>query len=209
MPGLIGVGGNSAWATVVPHAMVSVPTVVIDDYVLLRGIGRVDVMKIDIEGSELRALGGAAALIARDHPDIVLESNAFTCGNNGFSYCDLLRRIREFGYTVYRIQRGHLCPWSEDAVQEVICVDYLATTKDPAGIGTRSGRKIAAMTNAETVEGILSAERHDELSRQHVLAVADRLPAASVADPQVQAALQEWSPLASGPMFEVLRVGTA
>jgi len=202
---------------------VSVPAVPIDDYVRLRGISRVDVMKIDIEGSEMRALAGAAGLIARDHPDIIVESNALTCGANGYSYRDLLRRLRDFGYTVYWLHRtppsaagmnagqsqpDRLCPWPEDAVQEVVYIDYLATTKDPASVEKRSGRKIATMTDAETVAGILSAARYDRYWRMHVLAVADRLPKAVAANPRVKEVLREWAPLASDPSFEALRVGT-
>jgi FkbM family methyltransferase len=208
-PGLIGAGGSSAWGSVVAKATLSVPTVVVDDYVRLRGIDRVDVMKIDIEGSELRALTGAAQLIARDHPDIVLESNSVTCGANRFSYRDLLRRVREFGYATYRIQGNRLCPWPDDAVQEVVYADYLATVKDPAIVAMRSGRELVGMTDQETVESILSAAQYDQFWRQHVLAVADRLPRAAMADPRAQAALREWAPLASGPAFEALRVGTA
>ena len=208
-PGLVGVIGSSAWGVVVAEATLSVPTVVIDDYVRLRGITSVNVMKIDIEGSEQRALAGAAALIARDHPDIIIECNSVTCGNSGYSYRDLLRRIRDFGYTVYRIQADHLCPWPEAAVQELVYADYLATVKDAATIAARSGRNIVAMTDAETIAGIVSAAQYDDAWRMHVLAVADRLPGAALADQRVQALLYEWAPLASNPAMAALRDGTA
>ncbi len=208
-PGLVGVIGSSAWGVVVAEATLSVPTVVIDDYVRVRGITRVDVMKVDIEGSEQRALAGAAGLIARDHPDIVLECNSVTCGNSGYSYRDLLRGIRDVGYTVYRIQADHLCPWPEAAVQEVVYADYLATVKDAPTITARARRNIAVMTDAETIAGVLSAARYDEMWHMHVLAVADGLPKAVVADPQVRALLAEWAPLASRPAMATLRTGTA
>ena len=221
-PGLVGVGGGSAWGHVVSEAIVLVPTLPIDDYVRLRGISRVDVMKIDIEGSEMRALAGAAGLIARDHPDIIVESNSLTCGANGYSYRDLLRRLRDFGYTVYRLHRtppsaagagqpsqpDRLCPWPEDSVQEVVYIDYLATTKDPASVEKRSGWKIAAMTDAETVAGVLSAALYDRYWRMHVLAVAGRLPKTVAGNSGVKEALREWAPLASDASFDALRIGT-
>ena len=111
-PGFAGVGGVSAWGMVTADALVSGPsTVVLDDYVRQQDVGRVDVIKIDIEGSEQKALIGAASLLGRDHPDIVIEINSATCGAFGMSYRDLFRLLLGHGYHLYRILPYSLAPW--------------------------------------------------------------------------------------------------
>lgn len=53
-----------------------VETVTIDDWVRTRHLARVDVVKIDIEGSELSALSGARETLSRFAPDLLIECNA-------------------------------------------------------------------------------------------------------------------------------------
>lgn len=90
LPGAIGFGGFSAWGTVLSESPMAMATLRIDDYVSQHQVKRVDLMKIDIEGSEQRALKGAIQLLDRDSPDIIIKSNAVTCGNQGYSYKELL-----------------------------------------------------------------------------------------------------------------------
>jgi len=47
--------------------------VTIDGFCAERGITRVDFIRMDIEGAELRALHGAAEVLDRDHPHVLLE----------------------------------------------------------------------------------------------------------------------------------------
>lgn len=49
------------------------PVVTLDAYCREAGLGRVDFIRMDIEGAEQRALEGAAGLIDRDHPHVLLE----------------------------------------------------------------------------------------------------------------------------------------
>lgn len=50
-----------------------VPCIPLDDS--LRHISRVDLIKMDIEGSELRALRGGAGVLTRFRPDLIIEIN--------------------------------------------------------------------------------------------------------------------------------------
>ncbi len=52
-----------------------VPVTRLDDWVDRRGLDRVDVIKMDIEGAELRALAGAQKTLGRFHPFLVVECN--------------------------------------------------------------------------------------------------------------------------------------
>ncbi len=108
-PGAVGFAGYSAWGTVYGDTCTYVATLTLDDYVRSRQLARVDVMKIDIEGSEKQALRGAAQLLERDHPDIVIECNVLACGNNGYSYQELLALLAQRGYRFYRLHAGPMC----------------------------------------------------------------------------------------------------
>src|SRR5262249_32474127 len=46
---------------------VKVPLITLDDYLASQGLGKVDVMKMDIEGAELKALRGSPRLLSGDH----------------------------------------------------------------------------------------------------------------------------------------------
>ncbi|MGD1075943.1 MAG: FkbM family methyltransferase [Thermodesulfovibrionales bacterium] len=52
---------------------VIVPTVSLDTFVKESGISRVDLLKIDVEGSEDRVLAGARNILKRDKPSIICE----------------------------------------------------------------------------------------------------------------------------------------
>ena len=62
-------------ASLVPNgtACEPVPTLRFDSYCKRRGLERVDLMKIDVEGAELQVLRGMGSLLSRWQPDIVLE----------------------------------------------------------------------------------------------------------------------------------------
>jgi len=72
-----------------------VPTVALDSL----GLGRVDFMKIDVEGHEAQALRGADALIRSARPYIFLESWAFA--GEPDKLFEPLRFLTERGYTLY------------------------------------------------------------------------------------------------------------
>lgn len=69
---------GSAWGFLSEElGSTTVPVVTIDDTVDQLNLGRVDLIKIDIEGGELPALQGAEATIRRYQPIVVFEVNVF------------------------------------------------------------------------------------------------------------------------------------
>jgi len=63
------------------------------------GIGRVDVMKIDVEGAEPLALGGASGTIARDRPVLISEFFPLALDSSPWgSARGYLHMLRELGY---------------------------------------------------------------------------------------------------------------
>jgi len=61
----------------VGSTLVEVPSTTLDTFVEEAGVGRVDVIKIDVEGAEIAVLEGAAHTLAEHHPVVVMEFNSF------------------------------------------------------------------------------------------------------------------------------------
>jgi len=75
-----------------------VQAMALDDYVTERGLDRVDLLKIDVEGHEDAVLRGARRLLARDRPAVLceclpeLDADAFNC------------LLAELGYEPYHLR---------------------------------------------------------------------------------------------------------
>jgi FkbM family methyltransferase len=97
-------GENSIVNFVPGVRAIEVPTVTLDGYVASRGIGRVDVIKVDIEGAEMSALRGARVLLSGDDsPVLVLECHPKTLAFTGQSPDDMLTLLSSYGYSLYPI----------------------------------------------------------------------------------------------------------
>jgi FkbM family methyltransferase len=203
-----GIGGHSAWGSLESDALVSIPTIVIDHYVKSRNIHAVATMKLDIEGSELRALKGAVSLIERDHPDIVVECNAWCCGSYDYSFRDILAYLETSGYRLYRLLDKGLSPARPHSPQELFFVDYLASTKDTTEIARKSGWPIVELDHETMVDNIINNERFGVVHKQYVMAVKDMLPGTLLADPRVAAALENWRQYEDPAVTLVYRKGS-
>jgi FkbM family methyltransferase len=73
----------------------------LDDVVTAEGLSRIDVVKIDIEGSELKALRGATGTIQRHHPLLLLELSDRALQHQNANSSDVLSLLAQFGYKVY------------------------------------------------------------------------------------------------------------
>ena len=99
------------------------------------GIARVDAIKMDIEGSEPRAIRGMEEMLTRpDAPFMVFESNAFTLLEGGMTPNHLLYALTKLGYRCFEIaDPATLRPVPPDAFQPKTVTDYFAV-KDDASI---------------------------------------------------------------------------
>jgi FkbM family methyltransferase len=208
-PAFLSTFGASAWAEAKTDGAMMFPSVVIDDYVRAKSIGRIDVMKIDIEGSEKAALVGARGTIERDHPDIVIECNALTCGNHDHSYRELLGTLAGHGYRIYRIVGAQLAPWRPQAVQETIVADYLATTKQPEEIEARGGLPIRDLSDEQVLESLTAQDAGSAFHKQYSFMIVDRLPQRLREDKTVHRLTDQWKLLSDDYVLSVLRRGSA
>ena len=207
-PGVVDFDGFSAWGHVRPGATMSIAAVRVDDYVAQRGLQRVAVVKIDVEGAEMAALDGARAMIVRDHPDILIESNSITCGASGYSYRALLTRLRDLGYALYRIEDGVLYAWPERAVQEIVLADYLATTRPLEELEAVAGVPVRDMPDALVLTHVLGQAHWNDHHWMHVLAVHDQLPEAVRTDARMAASMERWRGLRDQDAMQQVLVGT-
>ncbi len=86
-----------------PTSIVDVDTVSLDDYVLQNAIERVDLIKLDVEGAELRVVNGARKLFASEPgPVVVCEFADCTAQAFGYKASALRDYLGTFGYEFYR-----------------------------------------------------------------------------------------------------------
>lgn len=76
----------------------------LDNVIAANGIGRVDVIKIDIEGYEMHALRGAADLLAKFHPKLFIEVGYTRLINNGTSPTEMVAFLESFGYKIFHAE---------------------------------------------------------------------------------------------------------
>lgn len=104
----------------------TIPLTTLDIVADQEALGRIDLIKLDIEGGELAALRGARRVLERDGPAIIVEVAEVTCRAAGYEMADILSHLAEFGYAFQTIGRnGRLSPLKVDALapfQNVYCV---------------------------------------------------------------------------------------
>ena len=69
-------------------------------------LSRLDLIKLDIEGSEVDALHGAKTTITRFQPTILLEAEEQRLAGQGRTKADLARALDELGYETWVFDAG-------------------------------------------------------------------------------------------------------
>ena len=77
---------------------VLVEQVTLDQFVQMHSVPRIDMIKIDVEGAELRVLAGAKECIAACRPELVIECNAENLAQCRSTVLELLGDLRGLGY---------------------------------------------------------------------------------------------------------------
>jgi FkbM family methyltransferase len=96
-------GEKSGWHSLVATdgvattGAVTVPTETLDAMLAARGVTRVDVIKIDVEGAEARVFDGAHATFSGTHPMTVLLD---VHPGRGVDPLAIAQRLRDWGFTV-------------------------------------------------------------------------------------------------------------
>lgn len=106
-----------------PVQLVSLNT--LDDYLQAHPTGRIDGIKIDIEGAELECLRGAEAALRIHQPWLIVEVQRQTSIAAGYNQSQILNLLSDHGYQFYKTGGGKLQALSADslsAIQNVLCL---------------------------------------------------------------------------------------
>ena len=198
-----------------PHGVIYTPAVsgpsvavralTVDQLLAEVGWQRVDLIKMDVEGSEIAAVEGMARLLAhRDAPPILYECNAYTLRLFERTATQLKRSLEKLGYRNYLVEPGQLTPVRAHALQPFVVVDYLAVKGWPPRLAGWQLRR--RLSRAELRDRFLAACGHPHQHvRGHAARELERAPAWLVNEPAVQNALLA---LRNDPLAEV-REGAA
>jgi len=109
----------------VSTSVASVPIDTLDRYAARANLKRLDVLKIDVEGSELAVLRGATRTLTELRPRIIIEVNETTSRAGGYAATEILDLITRRGYVVHNIlPDGRTLKLSDmgAATRDVYCV---------------------------------------------------------------------------------------
>jgi FkbM family methyltransferase len=83
-------------------------TITVDDYVSQNNIKTVDLLMIDVEGSELQVLEGAKTVLNDFKPIVVFETHSlYNDWSKGLQNSDSARMMKQMGYFLYAIREFH------------------------------------------------------------------------------------------------------
>ncbi len=139
---------------------IQVPAASVDQLLETVGWDGVDVVKMDIEGSEMSALRGMKDLLAQGaRPNMVLESNAAMLELFDSSVVELRTVLADLGYELLLIDHlrpGTLVETQPATVQTECASDVLALSSRPIGL-TRRWRIEPGLSKETTVARVLDA----------------------------------------------------
>lgn len=99
--------GNPGNALLGSQGSHRIPVITLDEFVLKRGMNRLDFIKIDVEGMELEVLKGAEHTLQRFHPVLYFETLPRYSTRHGGSSFEQIREflVDTFGYSLFSIDR--------------------------------------------------------------------------------------------------------
>jgi FkbM family methyltransferase len=83
-------------------------TITVDDYTTQNKVGKVDLLMIDVEGSEIKVLQGSAEMLKRDKPVVVFETHSlYDDWSNGLQNSPSASLMKALGYEVFAVREFH------------------------------------------------------------------------------------------------------
>ncbi len=106
----------------------------LDDFVASRGLERVDLIKIDVQGAEPLLLQGAMRTLAEFGPDLLVEVSPIDLQAFGSGPRELLEPLVACGYRLFDLDSTRLVPRSLENIGPEFASDNLyCTMRDPVG----------------------------------------------------------------------------
>lgn len=136
-PSIVFIEGNSAWSQVKRSSEAGAPVFSLPLHYIMEiyGFSDADIIKIDIEGSELAALTGIERITDSNTTiDIIYESNSHTCNESGYTPQALAARLEGLGFRLYSFVEDHLMEYDSQKPQAYVVSDNLATRRPQSEI---------------------------------------------------------------------------
>lgn len=115
------------------HTEVVCQAFTLADYFQENGLKRLDAIKMDIEGAELRALQGALPVLQKYRPIVLLEVLKRGCQDFGYSPNDLWDVFKNLDYRAYRIGFNASHSGFVDNFKEIEQNNVILLPKEKAG----------------------------------------------------------------------------
>jgi FkbM family methyltransferase len=124
-----------------PHSTEGVPSITLDEFVSSRNLDRLDLLKIDTDGHELKVLRGAHETIRKYRPQVIFEAGLYLMEERGVAFRDFATYFEGLDYSLFDAKTER--PISEANYRKII--PPRATT-DLVGVplknaGQRSARR--------------------------------------------------------------------
>lgn len=121
----------------------------LNDWYKTENIKAIDLIKIDIEGSEVAALRGMNEMLETfNYPPIYTEVNTFALALQGETQYSYFKEAEKLGYRIYEIYDGKLFEYNKEIFPMNYCRDYVFLKEIPDYIKPRINGRIANNDNA-------------------------------------------------------------
>lgn len=111
-------GGNNTLFHDFGKGFETVPTITLDQFIADNKIDQVDVIKIDIEGSELAAFQGAHNLLGKCRPTLLVEFHAVVAKQANWELVELYNLLKSYHYNVFELDRKRLIPFDPSRLSD-------------------------------------------------------------------------------------------
>lgn len=126
-------------------------TITIDDYVKQNNIGKVNLLMIDVEGSELKVLEGALQMLKTNQPVVVFETHSlYDDWSNGLGSAPSVQVLKGLDYEVYAIREFHQNIDTGDMPIELLPLDKTYCVTPP-----HHGFNMLAVPSADLIKNSL------------------------------------------------------
>lgn len=83
-------------------------TITIDDYIMKNRVGKIDLLMIDVEGSEIKVLQGAVEMLKKDKPVVVFETHSlYDDWSNGLQNSASAQLMKKMDYEIFSVREFH------------------------------------------------------------------------------------------------------
>jgi FkbM family methyltransferase len=98
-----------------------VGSITLDSYCVQKGIERIDLIKIDVEGHELHVLNGMVTLLSTGRVDhVFVEMNSHALSHANTTNAEVTEFLQQFGYVATSIATGREYAYSPDSDESLV-----------------------------------------------------------------------------------------